>query len=169
MIRQKSSHPYATWLKEILGLSSTLLHTVSSSSSPAGSPSAGVPCVPGAHAAAGQHSVQRGAPLADAAPRGDQVGVATLVGEGVGRAAGRDTAAERTLPPLPLLLLQQVLPTVPLDLRANTQRVMLLGHHHSLNCFHSCVPCAGSRQSRSSQTYPLRSQHVTLAVQPSLN
>lgn len=145
---------------------------MTNSSSPPGGPSssARVPSVGGGRGAGGQHGVQGGAPLADAAPRGDQVGVAALVGEGVGGAAGGDTAAERALPPLPLLLLQQVLPTVPLDLLTDTQR--LGQHYRSLNCFHSCVPCAGSRQSRSSQTYPLHSRHVTqpgTPAQPELN
>lgn len=48
--------------------------------------------------------VQRRALLADAAPRGDEVRVAALVRERVGRAPRGHAAAEHVLPPLPLLL-----------------------------------------------------------------
>lgn len=67
---------------------------------------------------AAQHCIQWSSLLADASPRGDEVGVSPLVGEGVGRAPCRHPPPESTLPPLPLLLFCQVLLTVLLDLRA---------------------------------------------------
>lgn len=67
---------------------------------------------------AAQHCIQWSSLLADASPRGDEVGVSSLVGEGVGRAPCRHPPPESTLPPLPLLLFCQVLLTVLLDLRA---------------------------------------------------
>lgn len=48
--------------------------------------------------------IECGALLADAATRGDEIGIAALVGEGVGRAPGRGTPAEHRPPLLPLLL-----------------------------------------------------------------
>lgn len=47
--------------------------------------------------------VQGRALLADAAPCGDEVRVAPLVGEGVGRAPRGRAATEHVWPPLPLL------------------------------------------------------------------
>lgn len=120
VIRHKNLHILPPRFKKLPSLSGTVCAAaVTNSSSAAGSPSAGVPRVPGARATAGQHGVQRGAALADAAARGDEVGVAALVGEGVSGAACGDTAAERALPPLPVLLLLLVLPTVPLDLQTH--------------------------------------------------
>lgn len=54
--------------------------------------------------AVGYDGVQGRALLPDAAPGGDEVGVAALVREGVGRAPRRHAPAEHALPPLPLLL-----------------------------------------------------------------
>lgn len=54
--------------------------------------------------AVGYDRVQGRALLPDAAAGGDEVGVAPLVREGVGRAPRRHAPAEHLLPPLPLLL-----------------------------------------------------------------
>lgn len=69
----------------------------------------------------GYDRVQRGALLADAAPRGDEVGVAPLVREGVGGAPRGHAPAEHVLPPLPLLFRFQPL-AVLLDLRRGRER-----------------------------------------------
>lgn len=63
----------------------------------------------------GNDGVQGRALLADAAPGGDEVRVAALVREGVGRAPRRRAPAEHVLPPFPLLLSLQPL-AVLLDL-----------------------------------------------------
>lgn len=61
--------------------------------------------------------IQGRALLADAAAGGDEVGVAPLVGERVGRASRGHTPAEHVLPPLPLLFCFQ-----PLAMLLNLQK-----------------------------------------------
>lgn len=70
----------------------------------------------------GDDGVQRRALLADAAPRGDEVRVAALVREGVGRAPRRRAPAKHVLPPLPLLLGLQ-----PLAMLLDLQKVGEVG------------------------------------------
>ena len=71
--------------------------------------------------ALGYDRVQRGALLPDAAPGGDEVGVAALVREGVGGAPRGHAPAEHVLPPLPLLFRFQPLAML-LDLRGEGAR-----------------------------------------------
>lgn len=99
--------------------------------------------------------VQRRALLADAAPRGDEVGVAALVREGVGRAPGRRAPAEHVLPPLPLLLRLQPL-AVLLNLRGSGRHGLRLRSGRLWRCG-SAMAGTGHRRD-ASHTCPVRGE-----------